>query len=196
MNTLFVDDWILVVDKPHGQHVQPTPEGGEGTLLVEAQREYGSDVRLVHRLDRDASGLLVLARHGESASALSLALRKHAIERVYRAVVSVPLPLGTAATVDVPLRWAGGRTRVDPHGTAAVTHYEVIEQAENGTVLRVQLETGRMHQIRVHLAHALGPIVGDRKYGGAPSTHLHLRAVHLAFAHPSTGKPVKFTLDD
>ena len=149
MNILFEDDWILVVDKPHGQHVQPTPEGGEGTLLVEVQSLYDHEVRLVHRLDRDASGLLVLARDRKTAGTLGEALRTHDIERVYHAVVSVPLPEGLQATINAPLRWAGGRTWVDDNGTPAVTHYTVEGSHALGTTLRVQLETGRMHQIRV-----------------------------------------------
>jgi len=190
------DAAIVVVDKPHGQHVQPTPQGAEGTLLTEAQAQYGPSIRLVHRLDRDASGLLVLARGRKTAGVLGDALRVHAIERIYRAVVSVPLPAGLQATISEPLRWAGGRTWVDPNGTPAVTHYEVVGPHEHGTELRVQLETGRMHQIRVHLAHAVGPIVGDRKYGGAAGDQLCLRATHLAFAHPISGERLEFSLDN
>ena len=192
MNIIHEDDAIVVVDKPHGQHVQPTPEGGEGTLLKQAEERYGASVRLVHRLDRDASGLLVLARTSHVAGTLGDALKTHAIERVYHAVVDVPLPAGLEASIREPLRWAGGRTWVDPNGTPAVTHYRVVAVDDTGTHLRVQLETGRMHQIRVHLAHALGPIVGDRKYSGRHSSHLHLRAVSLSFHHPSSGEWLEF----
>jgi RluA family pseudouridine synthase len=194
MTIVHVDDHIIVVDKPHGQHTQGTAQGDRGTVLADAQKQFGKSVRLVHRLDRDASGLLVLGRTPAIAGKLSEGFKDHSIARTYHASIAIPLPVGTAGTIDKPLKWAGGRTWVDPAGSRAVTHYEVIERAGQLTQLKVQLETGRMHQIRVHLATVLGPIVGDRKYGGARADHLHLRAVELRFTHPGTHKSCLFSV--
>jgi len=184
---VFEDDHLLVVDKPHGQHTQPTAQGGRGTVLVDAQAYAGPGVRLVHRLDRDASGLLVLAKTPAIAGQLGELFKTHDVQRTYRAHVAVPLPVGTKGTIDAPLKWAGGRCWVDQSGVRAVTHYEVVAREGRLTEVEVQLETGRMHQIRVHLAHALAPLVGDRKYRGPRADHLHLRAVRLEFVHPTTG---------
>ena len=189
---VFEDGHLLVFDKPPGQHTQPTPRGDEGSLLGQARRRWGKSVRIVHRLDRDASGLVVLARSKEAAAALSEAFRTHAIRRTYRATVAIPLPLGTCGTIDAPLRWAGGRCWVEASGAKAVTHWEVVGCEGAFAELEVRLETGRMHQIRVHLAHALGPIVGDRKYGGARAEHLMLRAVRLELSHPVGGQALVF----
>lgn len=156
------------------------------------KRRFGEGVRPVHRLDRDASGLLVLARTQAAAGGLSAQLRDHSMKRTYRARIAVPLPLGTEGAIDAPLRWAGGRCWVDASGAAALTRYRVVLRADGATELEVSLETGRMHQIRVHLAHALGPILGDRKYGGRRAAQLMLRAVRLELVHPNTGAPLRF----
>ena len=162
MNIIHENAAIVVVDTPHGQHVQPTPQGAEGTLLAMAQAQYGPSIRLVHRLDRDASGLLVLARDRKTAGILGEALRTHAIERVYHAVVSIQLPDGLEATIDAPLRWAGGRTWVDEHGTPAVTHYAVEGSHAQGTALSLQRAsphakgTPRTSPIGITMASAMG----------------------------------------
>ena len=183
---MFADPWIAVVDKPHGMHSQETP-ARTGASVVEVLRGELGALWLVHRLDRDAAGLLVLARTQPVAAALSADLRAHRVERTYHAEVAVPLPIGTEGTIDRPLRWAGGRCWVDPSGVAAVTRYRVLSAAPGATLLEVRLETGRMHQIRVHLASALGPILGDTTYGGRPAPALALRAVRLGLTHPHTG---------
>jgi len=190
-----VDDALLVLDKPHGQHTQGTPQGDDGSLLSSAQAKFGKSVRLVHRLDRDASGLIVLARNKRAATALAQGFRRHDIKRTYHAIVNVPLPLDTSGTIDKPLKWAGGRCWVDKSGVQAITHYRVIGRTGSQTQLECRLETGRMHQIRVHLSKTLGAIIGDRKYGGERSDKLMLRAVQLELAHPSTGESLIFTVD-
>jgi 23S rRNA-/tRNA-specific pseudouridylate synthase len=157
-------------------------------VLEQLQSAYDKEVRVVHRLDRDASGLLVFARDQQTAALLSDGFRDHSIKRQYRAHIGVPLPVGTSGIINEPLKWAGGRCWVDASGARAVTHYDVVARESGYSVLSVTLETGRMHQIRVHLSHALAPIIGDRKYGGPKADTLHLTAVRLEFAHPDTGK--------
>ncbi len=179
MKIVFKDDALLVIDKPAGQHSQAPASGPDDSVLAEAQRAFGSEVRIVHRLDRDASGLLVLALTKASAAWLSAAFRDHTAKRTYRAWIAVPLQVGAEGTIDAPLKWAGGRCWVDDSGAKAVTHYRVLSREQGRTELEIHLETGRMHQIRVHLKHALGPIIGDRKYGGKRHDHLMLRAVRL-----------------
>lgn len=191
---MFADAYIAVVDKPSGQHSQGTAAGDAGTVIAQARSLWGDEVRLVHRLDRDASGLLVLARTKTVAGILGLAFREHAIQRTYRARVAIPLPVGHEGTIDQPLKWAGGRCWVDKSGARSVTHYRVLARVDGATELEVRLETGRMHQIRVHLKHALAPILGDVKYGGRPADHLWLRAVCLELEHPATGEALRFEL--
>ncbi len=189
---VYVDQSLIVIDKPHGMHAQPDAARHGDSAVDRLQREFGLQVRVVHRLDFDASGLLVFARTRHAAAVLSVALESHAVERTYRAVVKPPLPDGASGTISAPLRWASGRCWVDSNGAASTTHWRVVGAHAEGTELEVTLETGRMHQIRVHLKHAIGPIVGDTKYGGAPSTRLWLRAIRLAFEHPLTRKPLVF----
>ena len=187
MTVIYEDDTIVVIDKPAGQNSQPTPMGDFDSVITLATRRWGPGMRLVHRLDRDASGLLVLARNPAVAAWLSQGFRLHKIRRTYRARISIPLPMGMKGTIDRPMKWAGGRAWVDDGGAKAITHWTVVAAHPDGTTeLEVELETGRMHQIRVHLAAALGPIVGDTKYGGAPAPALALRAVRLELLHPNT----------
>ena len=178
MEILFEDDWILVIDKPAGQHTQGTAQGDAGSVIAEAEESFGRQIRIVHRLDRDASGLLVLAKNKRVAGMLGRALAEHLIYREYRAVVGVPLQLQSKGCIEKALKWSGGRCWVDPNGSSAKTNYEVIGRTGARSELAVTLETGRMHQIRVHLAATLGPIEGDRKYGGAPADKLALRVLN------------------
>ncbi|MGH8944975.1 MAG: RluA family pseudouridine synthase [Acidimicrobiia bacterium] len=198
---LLEDDQVIVVDKPAGLVVHPGAGNRKGTLaagLVHRYPELGNvgppqRAGLVHRLDKDTSGTLLVARTPASYQSLVGALRRRQIERVYLALVEGSMPAATG-TIDAPI---GGdparptRRAVVHGGKPARTHYQVLEEVagERFTLLEVTLETGRTHQIRVHLAAISHPVVGDRVYGTgrseAPRTFLH--AARLGFQHPGTG---------
>jgi len=193
VKVIYSDAHIIVVDKAHGEHSQP-PAGQsvDPCVLTQCQRLFDEHVRIVHRLDRDASGLMVLARTSSTAGILGKALQQHDVERVYRARVGVLLPLDMSGSIRLNMKWAGGRAWVDPNGVPAVTHWTVVAHVEHASELEVRLETGRMHQIRVHLAARIAPILGDKKYRGVNADNLFLRAVRLKFNHPHRGEPITF----
>lgn len=180
MRTVHADPWIVVVDKPHGLPTQPDDSGAANVVdLLQREHVY---VGLHHRLDRPASGLVVLAVDREANAGLAEAFRSHAAQRRYRAVVAGSGAVGDRFTWDAPL-----------DGQAAVTHAEVVGAAEGMLAVEVRLETGRTHQIRRHAALAGLPIVGDRRHGGSVGgwwPRLCLHAHHLDLDHPVTGLPV------
>ncbi len=199
---LYRDDWVIVLDKPAGLAVQ----GGSGTekhldAMLDALRfEATERPRLVHRLDRDTSGVLLLARTGSAARALADAFRQKAALKLYWAV-TVGVPKRYMGTIDLALaKLAGPRgERVatdEAAGRPAVTHYRVVDAAgRKAAWLALLPETGRTHQLRVHCAALGTPILGDYKYGGAgavlpghekrPALHLHARAIRMP--HPKGG---------
>jgi 23S rRNA pseudouridine1911/1915/1917 synthase len=197
------DDHLLVVDKPAGVVVHPGAGHRRGTLVqaLEGRVAGGDDPDrpgVVHRLDRETSGLLVLARSDEVHAALQAALRAREIERTYLALVD-GRPGARRGTIDAPLgRDRRVRTRMstetdDPRD--AVTHFEVLQNLPRATLLRVRLETGRTHQIRVHLKAIGHPVLGDPEYGvpGYGLRRQFLHAAALAFVHPVTGVPLALT---
>jgi 23S rRNA pseudouridine1911/1915/1917 synthase len=194
------DEHVLVVDKPAGLVVHPGA-GHAGDTLVDALagKLAGGDPDrpgIVHRLDRDTSGLLVAARTEEAYERLSQLVRERALERTYLALVE-GRPRSRRGRIDAPI----GRDRHDPtrisldseSAREAVTHFDVDRLFERHALLRVKLETGRMHQIRVHLAAIELPVVGDPVYGRADAKlgRQFLHAAELAFPHPITGDRVE-----
>ena len=197
---VYEDGHILVVDKPAGLLVHPGAGNPSGTLvnaLLEKGISGGDDpVRpgVVHRLDRDTSGLLVLTKDKEAYSGLVSRLSAREVRREYRTVV-VGVGLPPSGTVDSPV----GRDPDNPTlmavgvGKPAVTHFENSQEAGGYTMLRVRLETGRTHQIRVHLSAIGYPVYADPLYGKAvPDQRLWLHAERLAFRHPVTGELLEF----
>jgi 23S rRNA pseudouridine1911/1915/1917 synthase len=202
---VFEDEHLLVVDKPAGVVVHPAPGHATGTLaqaLASRGAAGGSDPwrpGIVHRLDRDTSGLLVIAKSDAVHRLLQDLIRKRQMRREYMALV-LGRPDARSGTIDAPI----GRDRRDrtAHSTAtdspreAVTHFELERAFPRTTLLRVRLETGRTHQIRVHLAAIGHPVCGDAQYGGGPCgkalglTRQFLHAAKLVFTHPITGASV------
>jgi 23S rRNA pseudouridine1911/1915/1917 synthase len=195
------DEHLLVVDKPAGVVVHPARGHAAGTLaqaLAVHGAAGGPEGRrgIVHRLDRDTSGLLVVARSETVRAALQSALRRRRIEREYLALVE-GRPSARSGTIEAPLgRDRRVRTRMSTdtaEGRAAVTHFATERVLEGFTLLRVRLETGRTHQIRAHLKAIGHPVAGDPEYGragllGLPRQFLH--AERLAFDHPVTGERI------
>ena len=208
---------LLVVNKPAGLVVHPAAGNRDGTL-VNALLHYAPELAglpragLVHRLDKDTTGLLVIARSLRAHTALVAQLHERTMRREYLALV-VGLPV-TGATVDAPL----GRHPVDRQrmavissGKPAITHYRVVRRFRAHTLLQVQLETGRTHQIRVHLAHVRLPLLGDPVYGGRPRIPANasaaciqaigqlrrqaLHAMRLALDHPATGQRAQWEVE-
>jgi 23S rRNA pseudouridine1911/1915/1917 synthase len=196
----YEDEHLLVVDKPAGVVVHPAPGHASGTLvhgLLARGAAGGASERagIVHRLDRDTSGLLVVARSEEAYERLQALVRERELERTYVALVR-GRPRSWRGRIEAPI----GRDRSDPTRRSldtdsprdAVTHFEVEELIGRHALLRVRLETGRTHQIRVHLAAIDLPVVGDPVYG-VPEPALgrqFLHATALAFDHPFSGQRV------
>jgi 23S rRNA pseudouridine1911/1915/1917 synthase len=199
---LYEDEDLMVVDKPAGINVHPVNPKETGTLthgILYHWRQRGTDgrVRPVHRLDRDTSGLLLIAKNAYMHQLLDRQLKSRTIERIYLAVVSgrlegesgtIRLPIGRDPTHPV-------RRRVAEDGTEAITHYRVLAVGERASLVEARLETGRTHQIRVHFAHLGHPLWGDPLYGG-PADGIGRQALHaerLSFTHPLKGKPMSFS---
>jgi 23S rRNA pseudouridine1911/1915/1917 synthase len=195
----YEDEHLIVVDKPAGVVVHPGQGHDRGTLVqaLAGRVAGGPDPQrpgVVHRLDRDTSGLLVLARDENTHAALQQALRERRLTREYLALVE-GRPAARSGTIDAPLgRDRRVRTRMSSdtdNPRPAVTHFEIEQAFDGATLLRVRLETGRTHQIRAHLLAIGNPVAGDPEYGRAGRYGLSrqfLHAARLAFAHPVSGE--------
>jgi 23S rRNA pseudouridine1911/1915/1917 synthase len=201
LQVVYEDAEVLAVDKPPFLLVHPTSPEQDRTLAHGvahhlAERGVHAKVHPVHRIDRDTSGLVVFAKTGHAHHRLDLQLRAGELKREYLALVDGVVD-GDRGVIDAPI----GRDPRNPvlrvvrkDGDGAVTRWEVAERYPAATLLRLELETGRTHQIRVHLQHAGHPVLGDRQYG-RKGQHLlkrqALHASHLAFAHPTSGEPIQ-----
>jgi 23S rRNA pseudouridine1911/1915/1917 synthase len=203
LRIVHVDEELAVVDKPAGLVVHPAPSH-RGTTLVDVLGELlggGADPErpgIVHRLDKDTSGLLVVARSDEAHAALQAQVRRREVERVYLALARGRLGSRTG-TIDAPIgRAAKQRHRMAVSGAAsrqARTHFAVLELLSAETYLEARLETGRTHQIRAHFAAIGHPLAGDSTYGGERKYGLERQFLHahrLAFTHPASGERLTF----
>lgn len=197
----YEDEYLIVVDKPAGVVVHPARGHWTGTLAqalegVGAGGEEPWRAGIVHRLDRDTSGLLVVAKNDEVHRRLKALITRRELHREYVALVD-GRPSARTGTIDAPI----GRSRRDralmsidaDEPREARTHFEIERQLPTSTLLRVTLETGRTHQIRVHMAAIGHPVCGDRQYGTAGRFGLERQFLHarrLAFAHPVTGAAI------
>ncbi|WP_018921322.1 RluA family pseudouridine synthase [Salsuginibacillus kocurii] len=206
LDVLYEDEELLVVNKPRGMVVHPAPGHTTGTL-VNALLHYtpslstlNGDFRpgIVHRLDKDTSGLLVVAKTDYAHEQLADQLREKKAERLYKAIVHGVIA-HQRGTIEAPIgRDPNDRQKMavtDQHGKEATTHFEVEERFNSHSLLTCQLETGRTHQIRVHLAYINHPVVKDPKYGPKSKFAIRGQALHaetLAFVHPATKEFMKF----
>ena len=208
---LYEDSDLIVLDKPAGLVVHPAP-GHAADTLVNALLHHCADLQgiggelrpgIVHRLDKDTSGVLVVAKNEQAHAALVAQFSSHSIRKEYLALVW-GAPKKPSGTVELPIgRHPVHRQKmaVTEKGRSAVTHYEVLAAGPLASLLRVRIETGRTHQIRVHLAHLGHPVVGDTTYGRArhglpaelqiPRQMLHAQVLELV--HPRTGRPLVCT---
>ncbi|WP_455217043.1 23S rRNA pseudouridine(1911/1915/1917) synthase RluD, partial [Kaarinaea lacus] len=214
LDIVYEDDAVIVINKPPGLVVHPGAGNRDSTLgnaLLHHAPELESVPRagVVHRIDKDTSGLLVIARTLQAQKSLVEQLQARSFEREYEALTQGVMTAG--GTVDAPIgRHPVNRLRqaVVASGKEAITHYRVREKFRAHTFISVKLETGRTHQIRVHMAHIHYPLVGDPVYGGrlripanaSPELENALRsfkrqalhAARLGFVHPKSGKPVEW----
>ncbi|HAM27280.1 MAG TPA: RNA pseudouridine synthase [Microbacteriaceae bacterium] len=209
LTIVYDDDDIVVVDKPVGVAAHPSV-GWTGPTVLGALAGAGFRIStsgaseragIVHRLDAGTSGLMVVAKSERAYSELKRAFHDREVEKIYHAVVQGhPDPL--AGTIDAPIGRhpsSSWKFAVTVEGKDSVTHYETLEAFPSASLLEIHLETGRTHQIRVHMAAQRHPCVGDSMYGADPTisarlglTRQWLHAMQLGFRHPATGEPVVF----
>lgn len=212
IDIVFEDDDVVVVNKARGMVVHPAPGHPDGTLVNALLYHCGDTLSgvggekrpgIVHRIDKDTSGLLIVAKNDAAHLALSAQLSDRSLSRVYRAVVTGNLR-EDSGTVDAPIgRHPNDRKKMavtNIHARNAVTHWSVLERYKGYTHVRCKLETGRTHQIRVHMAHIGHPLLGDEVYGHAklPEKGLIGQCLHakeLQFTHPRTGEAVHLDTD-
>ena len=203
LDVAYEDGDVIVVNKPVGMVVHPAPGHPDGTLVNALLYHCGNTLSgingelrpgIVHRIDRDTSGLIIAAKNDRAHLSLAAQLQDHSLFRLYHAVAAGGFR-EDSGTVSAPIaRHRADRKRmaVAPDGREAVTHWQVVDSQKGLTHLTCRLETGRTHQIRVHLAHLGHPLLGDTVYGGKkPVPGLAgqcLHAAQLTFTHPSTGE--------
>lgn len=208
LDIVYEDEWLAVINKPRGMVVHPAPGHTGGTLVNALMARYGAELSslggskrpgIVHRIDKDTSGLLLAAKDDRVHRKLSAMLKTHDIKRGYDALVygrpeteegSIEAPIGRDPT-------HRQRMAVVADGKPAISHFTVLETMAKGSHLTVQLETGRTHQIRVHLAFIGNPVIGDPMYAkGRPDFGMVGQALHaksLSYIHPITGDSMEHT---
>jgi len=208
LDVVYEDSDIIVINKPKGMVVHPAAGNWEGTLVNALLKHCGdslSDINgvirpgIVHRLDKDTSGLLVAAKNNAAHRGLSDMLKKHEIVRIYEAIVDGVIK-EDSGRIDAPIgRHPVNRLKMAvtfKNSKEAITHYSVLRRFNSHTWVRLRLETGRTHQIRVHMAYIGHPVTGDPLYGKrCPLADTRGQVLHarcLEFAHPVTGKPMRF----
>ena len=206
LDIIYEDKDIIVVNKPKGMVVHPANGNPDGTLVnaimaicKDSLSGIGGEIRpgIVHRLDKDTSGLLIVAKNDKAHVNMSEQIKNHEVKKTYIALVR-GIVKENEATIDIPI----GRSRsdrkkmaVDKNGRNAITHIKVLKRYDKYTLLEINIETGRTHQIRVHLSHIGYPIIGDYTYSngkndfGVVGQCLHAKC--LEFKHPVTGKEMK-----
>jgi len=212
MAVVYEDGDIVVVDKPTGVAAHPTP-GWTGPTVLQGLLAAGHQIAtsgaaerqgIVHRLDANTTGLMVIAKSEHAYSVLKQAFRDRTVHKLYHALVQGhPDPL--RGTIDAPIARhpsGDGRFAVVADGRPAITHYDTIEAFRAASLTEIKLETGRTHQIRVHMAAVRHPCVADRLYGADPVlaarlgiSRQWLHAVRLGFAHPADGRWMEFSSD-
>ncbi|MCD7845860.1 MAG: RluA family pseudouridine synthase [Oscillospiraceae bacterium] len=206
LDVVYEDGDVIVVNKPRGMVVHPAPGHPDGTLVNALLAHCGPSLSgvggemrpgIVHRIDKDTSGLIIAAKNDLAHQSLSAQLKDRSLSRIYDAVVHGPLH-EEQGTVDAPIgRDPRNRQKMavtDKNSRPAVTHWQVLTRYSRYTYIRCRLETGRTHQIRVHMAHISHPLLGDTVYGGRRDKGLETQCLHargLKFIHPATGAPVE-----
>ncbi|MBD3380369.1 MAG: RluA family pseudouridine synthase [Candidatus Omnitrophica bacterium] len=206
LEILFEDEWVIVLNKPAGMVVHPGAGNRKGTLVSAVlfhcgklpESEDAFRPGIVHRLDKDTSGVMVVAKNDRALRSLGKQFRNRTVNKQYAALVKGRVELDNGV-IEAPLgRHPVDRRKmcVDPEkGRNARTVYHVVKRFEKFTFLRLELDTGRTHQIRVHLKHLGYPVLGDRTYGGpAVMSRQALHSEKLGFSHPDTGRRVEFTV--
>ncbi len=211
LDIVYEDEHLLVVNKPKGMVVHPAAGNYTGTLVNALLYHCGDSLSgingvirpgIVHRIDKDTSGLLVVAKNDVAHKGLAEQIKEHSFTRVYNTVVVGNIK-DDKGTIDAPIgRHPKDRKKqavTDKNSKNAVTHFEVLERYNGFTFLKVQLETGRTHQIRVHMAFRGTPVAGDVVYGNPKKTYglqgQCLNASTIGFVHPVTGEYLEFTTD-
>ncbi len=209
LDIIHEDEDIIVINKPRGMVVHPAAGNYTGTLVNALMKHCGnslSDINgvirpgIVHRIDKDTSGVLVAAKNNKAHSMLSGLLKEHNINRIYIAVAEGMIS-EECGTIDAPIgRHPADRKKMTvniKNGRRAVTHFRVLERFKSTTLLEMKLETGRTHQIRVHMSHIGHPLVGDSVYGRKKQIYeIQGQALHagtLGFMHPGTGEYTEYT---
>ncbi len=211
LDIVYEDDDLMVINKPRGMVVHPAAGNYTGTLVNAVMHHAGDRLSsingvvrpgIVHRIDKDTSGLIMVAKNNKAHESLSAQLKEHSITRRYVALVYDNI-VNDNGTIDAPIgRDPRNRLKKKVNGEAprnAVTHYKVLERYGKYTLCEMKLETGRTHQIRVHMAYIKHPLVGDPLYGPSKQPAflngqmLHARV--LGFIHPTTGEYMEFTAE-